>query len=214
MKEIILIGSGGHALSCMDVIKRKGYNICGYIDEHRNNFLNSYGYNLKYLGDMEHCKKNLLKFNNAFFLIAFGAPNKIWVRAELYKELVGLGYNFCPIFSSEAYISKSSIVGSGSIVMHKCLINIGVKIEENCIINSGSIVDHQSYIGGNCIISTNVTINGNVKIGKNTFIGSGAIIFNNINIGENVIIGAGSIVRENIANNKKIINENSSTSIK
>ena len=208
MKEFILIGSGGHALSCLDVIYHNGHSIYGYFDDQKINILNSSGYNLNFLGDMDECKKNLLKYDNVFFLIAFGAHNKIRNRADLYKNLVTVGCNFCPIVSSTSYISESSFVGPGTIVMHKCLINIGVEIRENCIINSGSIIDHQSYIGENSIISTNVTINGNVNIGKNSFVGSGAIIFNNINIGENVVISAGSVVKENIPNNKKFINEN------
>lgn len=197
MNKIILIGMGGHALSCLDIIIELDYDVLGFIDD--KNIQNPYKIN--YLGNDNDLKKILKKENNYFGLIAFGNNKFINSRAELFSKLTKLGMKFTAIYPSSAYISKMSSIGIGTIIMHRTVINTQVNIGKNCIINTGSIIDHNSIIGDNCIVSTNVTINGNVKVSNNTFIGSGAIIFNDINIGKNCVISSGAVIRRDLTDN-------------
>ena len=61
-KNLIILGAGGHANSCTEVIKStKKFKIIGYID---NNVINNY--NFKILGNDSHIKKLKKNYKNYF----------------------------------------------------------------------------------------------------------------------------------------------------
>ena len=193
MDEIIIIGSGGHALSCIDVIKKENkYKIAGIIDNKNN----SKDIGFPVIGDDNNLEELRQKYKFAF--IAIGFIKDVGPRIKLEKLLKKLDYSLPTIISPFSYISKNSNIDQGTIVMHGSIINSGVKIGKNCIINSRSLIEHGSKIGHNCHISTGVIINGDVEIGNQTFIGSGAVIKNGISISSKQIVRLGSVVSENI----------------
>jgi acetyltransferase-like isoleucine patch superfamily enzyme len=197
MRNIILVGAGGHCKSCIDVIeKEKKYKILGLVDNKKK------GKFLKYriLGK----DSNLQKFCNTakYALVTIGQIKNYSARAKLFNKLISLNFKIPCIISPISYVSKHSTVEEGTIIMHGCVINAGSVIGTNCIINTRSIIEHDVFIGSNCHVSTGVIINGGAKIGKNTFIGSGVVIKNNISIGNNCIIGMKIIVKRDIADNE------------
>lgn len=188
IKNIILVGLGGHGKSCMSVIEKlKNIKICGYVDKKKKNS------NLKYLGSDKSLKNIRKKFVNA--LIGIGQIKNHKRRLVVFKKLKKLKFNLPAIKSKSSIISHDTKIGEGSIIMEKVFINTNVLIGENCIINSGSIIEHDVIIGDNCHISTGVIINGNVVIEDNTFIGSGTIINNQTKIKKNSVIPSGSLLK-------------------
>lgn len=193
MDEIIIIGSGGHALSCIDVIEKENkYKIAGIIDNKNN----SKDIGFPIIGDDNNLEELRQKYKFAF--IAIGFIKDVGPRIKLEKLLKKLDYSLPTIISPFSYISKNSNIDQGTIVMHGSIINSGVKIGKNCIINSRSLIEHGSKIGHDCHISTGAIINGDVEIGNQTFIGSGAVIKNGISISSKQIVRLGSVVSENI----------------
>lgn len=200
-KKIILIGMGGHASACIDVLENNNYRLFGFTD---NKITKDDFHNLKYLGKDKDLE-NIIKVNpNLFCIISFGNHKLIKKRARIFKMIREYGYSVEAIISKTSYISKNSFINDGTIIMNHVVINIGVSIGKNCIINTGSIVDHNSTIDDNCVISTNVTINGDVHIGEGTFIGSGAIISNDITIGSGSVIGAGVVIKKSLPSNSRV----------
>lgn len=194
MKNIILIGAGGHARSCLDVINStKKYKILGFVDKKKNLLI----YNYRVLGDDKYLENLNRKIN---LHISFGFIKSPQKRIQLYNNFKNK-FNFPVLISSFAKVSKQAKVLDGTIVHHFVLINSGAKIGYNCIINSGAIVEHGVRIGNNCNIATKVVINGDVEIKNNTFIGSGTIIKEGVTIGNNCIIGMGKIIKKDIQDN-------------
>lgn len=192
-EKIIIIGGGGHAKACIDVIEScKQYEIIGYLD--RNSILNE-KYNIPYLGDDQESGKYI---GLAKFLVCVGQIKNANIRENIYQQLSCKSAEFATIISPTAYVSKYAKVGKGSIIMHGALLQADVVVGNNCIINDYSLVEHDSVVGNNCHISTGAKINGGVNIGNNVFIGSGAIIKNGVTIANNAIVGMGSVVVENI----------------
>ena len=206
-KEIILIGSGGHAESCIDVINLQNeYTIAGLVIENIENSKKiSQKFNLPILGNDKDLNK--LQNNYAYAFISIGQIKNYKIRNDLFKKLINKNFTIPTIISPRSYVSKKSSLGKGVIVMHDALVNSNSVIENNCIINSKALLEHGVKIGNNTHISTAAVINGNTKIGKNCFIGSGAIINNDIIIGDNVIVASGSIIKNHIESNKIIKNE-------
>ena len=193
MEKIIIVGSGGHAISCIDVIVCENkYIIEGIVakDEQVDQLLN-----YKIIAKDENLEEIRKNISNAF--IGIGQIKDHTIRLNCYKKLLNLNFKIPTIKSPNSYLSKYSVVGNGCIIMHGAIINANVDIGENNIINSKSLIEHDTKIGNNCHISTGAIINGGVLIEDNCFIGSGAIIYNNIKISKNSIIPAGKKISNN-----------------
>ena len=192
--EIILIGAGGHAKSCIDVIEQQDkFKIAGLIGKKEELGQKVCGYSI--FGIDNDLPELIKKYKNAHISIGQIDTAK---RNNIYNQILNLGFSFPTIISPNAYVSDHADIGNGNIVMHGVIINAGVKIGNNCIINTKALIEHDVQIDDGCHISTNTILNGNVKIGTGTFIGSSACIKNNISIGKNCIIGMGLSVRQDV----------------
>lgn len=200
MKKIIIIGCGGHAHSCSEVINNlKKYKITNYLTNNKNDVNNKI---------LFYSKLNLIKFrkkNIKLAHIGIGQIKNLTKRTKIYNELVKLGFHLPNFISKHCYFSKSSKIGSGSIVMNNAFVNSNVKIGNNVIINNGSIIEHDNIINDDVHIAPGAIINGGVKIGKNSFIGSGAIIKQGLIIPPFTIIQAGKVIlrKGDISQNEK-----------
>lgn len=198
-KNLILVGGGGHARACADVISTtKKFNIIGYTDVKINNGMSAY----KYLGTDDVLTDYI---NNSFFIITIGQIKSYSKRKDLFNYLKKNKAKIISIKSLNSYVSNDSKIGTGTIIMHGAIVQADVEIGENCIINDKALIEHNVTIGDNCHISTGAIVNGNVKIGNGVFIGSGAIIKNEVSIADNCIIGMGVVLKQNVFNENSII---------
>ena len=196
MDKILLVGAGGHAKACADVIELEGkFSIAGFVERPNQLFNDLIEY--QYIGS-DNDLEELFKIYN-YALVTVGQIKSTSVRKRLYDQLRSIGYLLPIIISPLAYVSKHASIGEGTIVMHNAVVNTVAQIGRNCIINNKSLIEHDSVIGDHCHISTGAIVNGEVKIGNGTFIGSGAVIHNDITIGCNCIISAGTVVRKPVA---------------
>ena len=190
-RKIVLIGAGGHAKSCINLIEKiNNFKIIGLTDSKKKGYLLNY----KIL-----CDDSILdqkKFRNINLCLSFGSIFNINLRGKIFQKLKNKGFKFPILISKESSISKFSKIGSGTMIMGNTFVNAGASIGENCIINNNSLIEHDVKIGNNSQISTSVTVNGSCKIGSNCFIGSGTIIRNNIKIKNNSFIKMASVIKK------------------
>mgnify|MGYP001246553056 CR=1 FL=1 len=200
MHKLILIGAGGHAKSCLDLIESiKKYKILGFIDNKKKETFEKY----KVLG-CDSFLKNIRDKDKTNIAITIGQIKDYKKRKNIFLKVKNMGFKFPVIISKYAVVSKKAKIDKGTMIFSNALINRGASIGSNTIINSYALIEHDVSIGSNTHISTRATINGNVLIGSNTFIGSGAIIKEGVSIGKNCIIGMGSVIKKNIKNNSII----------
>lgn len=195
MKKIILIGGGGHCISCIDVIEsEKKFQINGVVLP----ILGKSKYLLDYpiIGTDEDLPKLLKKTPNV--IICVGQIKNPKIRIKLFNFLKKNGANFPIIKSPYSYCSKYSTLGAGTILMHNSIVNANSNIGLNCIINSRSLVEHDVKIDNYCHISTGAIINGGVKVGQGSFVGSGSIVKEGVTIGKQVIIGSGKTILKDV----------------
>ena len=203
MDKILLVGAGGHARSCIDVLEEENqFEIAGLIEKGESISNESLGYPV--IGTDDDLKVLRQQYKNA--LITVGQIKLPKIRIKLYQLLKELDFTLPVIVSSQAYVSKHSQIGEGSIIMHGVIINSNAKIGNNCIINNKSLIEHDAAIGDHCHIATGAIINGEVSVGDETFIGSGALTRQAISIGENCVIGAGVVLKNDIKSNKVVKN--------
>ncbi len=203
-EKLILIGAGGHAESCIDVIEQEDkYEISGLIGLKNEVGQNRLGY--KVIGTNEDVRDLSKSIPNALITIGYiKIPN---LRIKLFESLKVLNFKIPTIISPYSNISPHATLGIGTVVMHGSQINAGAKIGNNCIINSKALIEHGVSIGNHCHISTGAIINGNVSIGDETFIGSGAVIKEGLIVGENCVIGMGLSMIKNLSSGKTYLGE-------
>ena len=173
MKEIILVGGGGHCKSVIDVIEKQNlYKIAGIVD--KKELIGSKVLDYEIIGcddDLEDLRK---KISHAIVTVGHIKSNN--TRVKLFNLLKKLDFHMPSIVSPLAYVSKHAFVDEGSVVMHHALINADVKIGKNCIVNSKALVEHDVIVEDNVHLSTSSVVNGGVTVKENTFIGSNAVV--------------------------------------
>jgi sugar O-acyltransferase (sialic acid O-acetyltransferase NeuD family) len=186
--QLILIGAGGHALSCIDVIEQQGlFNVAGLVCTSGQIKTTQLDYGYSVIG-VDDDLSSLAKFYR-YALIVVGQIQSADSRIRLYKKVQKLGFQFPKIIAPTAYVSRRSIIGPGTIVMHAATVNAGAVIGSNCIINSRSVIEHGVKIGDHCHISTGAMLNGDVTVGSASFVGSGSVVMQGIAIGKNCLVG-------------------------
>ena len=203
-KNLILIGAGGHARSCIDVIEQEGkFKITGIVGLERELGLQVNGY------EVIATDKDLstLIGKAQFALIALGQISSPDARISLYQRALKARFELASVVSPSAYVSPSVQIGKGTIVMHGAIINAGVRVGRNCIINSKALLEHDTQVLDNCHISTGTILNGGVIVEEGCFIGSGAIVKEGVSIGERSVVGMGSQLRTNLSANSRFLGE-------
>ncbi|WP_169763636.1 NeuD/PglB/VioB family sugar acetyltransferase [Campylobacter mucosalis] len=196
MKDIVLIGGGGHAKSCIDVIELEGkFKIYGIVDSKVKDSVLGH----KVIGTDDDLPEIFKTCQNAIVCIGHIKSNEARVRAFL--NLKQIGFNLPTIISPLAYVSKHAVIGKGSIVMHHALINAGARVGENCIINSKALIEHDAVVEDNCHISTASVLNGGVVVRENTFFGSNSMAREYITIGKNCVVGGGMRIVKTLSDN-------------
>jgi len=195
-QSIILVGGGGHCVSCIDVIESAGvFKIAGIVLECREG---TKPLDYPFLGTDADLLQLLTTYLNA--LVTVGQIKWADVRRRLYSQLLASGATLPAVSSPHARVSSRAHIGQGTVVMHGAIVNAHSHVGSNCIINSQALIEHGTQVGDHCHISTGARINGDVVVGDGCFVGSGAIIKQGISIGDNAVIEAGEVVLADVPN--------------
>ena len=196
----ILIGAGGHAHACIDVIEQHGeYQIAGLIGMQEEMHTQHLGYAV-IATDAELPR---LAREYQYAVITVGQIDSPDRRISLYQQAIELGFSLPDIIAPTAHISAHATVGAGTIVMHGAIVNAGARVGKNCIINTRALVEHDAVVQDPCHISTGAIVNGGVAIGAGSFVGSGCVIKDGITLGGRCVVGTGLCVRHNQADHAR-----------
>ena len=189
MKDLIIIGAGGHGRVIADIAQKLGtYETISFLDD--GDAKETMG--LPIVGKTSDIEKYI---DTADIFVAIG-NNK--VRGEFIERLLLMGSNISTLIHPSAVIGACVEIGVGTAVMAGTVINPCVKLGQGVIVNTSSSIDHDCTIGDYCHIAVGVHVAGTVNLGKKVWLGAGATIKNNISICADCIIGAGAVVVKDI----------------
>lgn len=203
MKEIIIIGAGGHAKVIIDIIlqRKKILNdnliIKGILDDTFKENEEKKLFGIPILGKIN---KVLELPSNIYYIIAIGNNCVRKKISQSYKKL-----KYITLIHPKAIIAEKVCIAEGTVIMAGVIVNSYTRIGKHCIINTGSIIEHDNNLSSYTHISPNVTLCGQVKIGEKTWIGAGATVIQNVELGYNVVVGAGSVVIECVKDNVVLV---------
>jgi sugar O-acyltransferase (sialic acid O-acetyltransferase NeuD family) len=199
---LILIGAGGHARACIDVIEQQGeFSIVGLVGMSAETGATHMGYAV--IGADDDLPRLAGRSRNA--LIVVGHIRSADARIRLHDLALKLGFVLPAIVAPTAYVSNHASIGAGTIVMHGAIVNAGAKVGNNCIINSRALIEHDANVGSHCHVSTGAILNGNATLGAGGFVGSGSVIREGVSIGERCLVGMGVIVRHDQADGARVV---------
>jgi sugar O-acyltransferase (sialic acid O-acetyltransferase NeuD family) len=191
--SILLVGAGGHAQACIDVIEAQArFAIAGLIGVAAEVGTRVLGYSV--VGTDADLPR--LQPGHPRALVACGQIKTPDLRLQLFERLQSLGYELPVIVSPRAYVSRHAVLGAGTIVMHAAVVNAGAVVGRNCIINTQALIEHGATVGDHCHIATAAAVNGEARIGAGTFVGSHAVLRERITVAERSVIGMGAQLRD------------------
>jgi sugar O-acyltransferase (sialic acid O-acetyltransferase NeuD family) len=191
VRDLLLVGAGGHARSCIDVIECTGqFRIVGLVGLREQVGAHLLGYPVLVADD----DLDTLAREVGAAVVTVGQIKTADIRAVLFRKLEASGCALPVIVSPTGHVSKHAKIGAGSVVLHGAVVNAGASIGKNCIVNTHALVEHDSVIGDHCHISTHTAINSGVRIGDRTFVGSCASVRQGIVIGTECVIGMAQVV--------------------
>lgn len=196
MKELIIIGAGGHAKVVIDAVKRaKSHIIRSLVDTTQSSASSFAEWNVDF-------KMPSTVEPNCEFIVAIG-DNAI--RAQLYADLLQTGWAPATIIHPSAIIAENVSIGAGSLLCAGSIIGPDSMLGENCIVNTGASIDHDCTIGDHCHVCPGARLPGACKLGEGVLIGTAATAIPNIVVGDWAVVGAGSVLIKNVESRSKVV---------
>ena len=197
MPEIVVIGAGGHAKVCIELLRAMGESVAYCVGE---------------TDSPEQClgvpvlkgDENLARLRKEGYSRSFVAIGSNGLRDRLGTTAIGQGYQLVNAISPNAIISPTAKLGVGVAVMAGVVINAEAVIEDLAIINTGATIDHDCWIGKAVHIAPQCALAGNVTVGDYSFLGVGCKVIPKIEIGKSAIVGAGGVVTSDIEHGAKV----------
>ncbi len=151
MKRILLYGYGGHAKVLAELLINHGCHWVGVFDDKEQDTQNP---QIEYLGQYSESI-----WPEVRIIIAIGNSP---IRQKISRLI---RHSYETFIHPSAFISKTSQIGEGSVVLQNAVIQHNVTIGKHCLLNVQSSVDHDTvvndfvhiaphaYLGSNCLIS-------------------------------------------------------------
>jgi UDP-perosamine 4-acetyltransferase len=187
---VIVIGAGGHAKVCIELLQAAGRRVAYCIGDAEGALCAG----IPVLAGDEHLQR-LRQEGYTDLFVAVGANA---TRRRLAAAAQALGYTLVNAISPRAAISPSARLGAGIAIMAGAVVNAEADIGDLVIINTGATVDHDCRLGTAVHIAPQCGLAGNVSIGAESFLGVGCKAIPGVRIGDNVLIGAGGVVVDDI----------------
>jgi len=191
-RRLIIIGSGGHALSVWDAAVSAGFTVEAFLDSRNEG--GEIG------GTSVITRLPSADLGDVSFALGVGAG---YAREEVMKELVAkvAEARFPPVVHSSAYISPDSRIEDGVVVLSHAHVGPGCVLGLGAVVNTGSSLDHHSTLGEFATLSPGARTGGGVHIGNRSMVGLNSGVLEGVTVEEDSVIGALSMVNRNIPSN-------------
>ena len=195
-RPVVLLGGGGHAAVCADVLTACGWTVEGYFGPPETSESD-----LTRLGSDEDIRYWIGDPRPDLF-VAVG-DNALRLRlTDLARDA---GWRIPPAVSPRAAVSPSATIGRGALVMPGAILNAWSRVGEGAIVNSGAVVEHHVQLGQMSHVAPHATLTGRVVVGERAFVGAGATVIPGVRVGDQCVVGAGATVTRDIASGLVVV---------
>lgn len=187
-RTVLMLGSGGHGRVVADIIRCCGMQLAGIIDDVATPSSERLG--SRVLGGCEQLPQIMQDTGCCRLVLAIGHNGR---RLALARRIEAL----CPqviwqtLVHPSAVVAADAVLGGGSMVVARAVINPGASLGRHCIINTSAVVDHDCRLGDGSSLGPGAVLGGNVQLGEGAIVAIGATVINALRLGEHSLLGAG-----------------------
>jgi sugar O-acyltransferase (sialic acid O-acetyltransferase NeuD family) len=191
MKDIYILGAGGHAKEIYFLINQiGGYHVRAFVDVNAAAPVKMGNQLIEVIAE-----KDVMKFSGASLAMGIGNPKVIRKLKDTFES----HFDFPNLIHPGVIADFENISwGKGNIVTANCTLTTHIKIGSFNTFNIATNIGHDVEIGDCNLLNPCVSVSGWVKIGDNNLIGVKATILEKRTIGSNSIIGAASLVLRDV----------------
>jgi UDP-3-O-[3-hydroxymyristoyl] glucosamine N-acyltransferase len=156
--NLILIGAGGHARACIEVIEQHGkYQIAGLVGRQEEMHTRHLGYSVIATdADLAELAKEY-----QYGFITLGQIRSPDSRIRLFSRTKELGFQLPVVIAPTAHVSRHATIGTGTTIMHGATLNGGVRIGAGSFVGSGSVIKEGVSIGKWCLVGMGLSVRHN-----------------------------------------------------
>jgi sugar O-acyltransferase (sialic acid O-acetyltransferase NeuD family) len=193
MRNITIIGSGGHSRSVISILKtvRKWKKI-SIIDIQFNGESETI-LGTPVVGGMEFF--DTLDPSTTDVFVAIGDNS---LRKDMISFVINHGFKVPNLIHENATLDQDVMLGYGNFIGSGANIGPSVEIGDGNIVNNLVNLDHESKIGNWNHLSPSSVVCGRVVLGNLTWIGANSTVIDGIEIADRTTIGAGAVVIQSI----------------
>lgn len=186
MKQLIIIGAGGHGRSVAEAVcMLTEFEIAGFLDDNWPQNTNVWSYPI--LGNTIEIDR--YRGIADWAIVAIGDNKR---RAELHQKLKSSGFNLPVIKHPSSIIAPSAIIGEGTAIMAGAIVGTESKLGCGVILNSGAIVDHHCEVGDFGHLGVNTCMAGGSELGEGAWLHPGSSLGYRVKIPAWKIVASGA----------------------
>ncbi len=193
---MVIFCAGPQSRVIIDILRDyPEYTIVGLIDSVQA--IDSEFYGHKVIGRQNELKTLCAKYDFQSGIVGLGDN---YLREKVVLEILqqNVNFNFINAISKFAYISPTSKIGVGNVLMPGVMVNSEAIISNHCGMFTNSSLEHNCFMNNFSSLSAGVTTGGYVNLSKYSAIALGVTVLDRISIGENVVVGSGSLVTKDL----------------
>jgi len=196
---VLIYGGGGHAKSLIDLIRMEGkYTISGIVDDGVP--AGTRILDVTVLGGGE-LLPSLRRKGIHQAVNAVGGIGSITPRLAVYQKLAVSGFTCVTVVHPRAFVEPTAIISEGCQLFFNAYVGSDVRLGFGSIINTGAIVSHDCVLEEYVNISPGAILAGAVHVAERTLVGMGATINLGVHIGAGARIGNSAVVKADVPEN-------------
>jgi sugar O-acyltransferase (sialic acid O-acetyltransferase NeuD family) len=200
--DLIVIGAGGHARVCADLLLLTGRRLIGFTDcDELRRATQVYGI------DVLGTDRVLESYSPATVMLVngIGSVGDPKQRRGAHERLSAAGWSFETLVHPSAIVSTRASLSQGAQVMAGAVVQAGAQLGIGCIVNTRASIDHDCVIGAHTHIAPGATLSGGVRIGESCHVGTGAVLIQGVSLGDGTVVAAGAVVTRSHAGNSLLM---------
>jgi sugar O-acyltransferase (sialic acid O-acetyltransferase NeuD family) len=193
---ILIYGGGGHGKSLIDLLRALGvYRIAGLVDDGLEPGETILG--IPILGGAGILPE-LRSRGVRLAVNAVGGIGDVSVRIKVFQRLAEAGFACPAVAHPSALIEPSAVLAAGVQVFPHAYVGSDARVGFGTIVNTGSILSHDCVLEDYVNISPGAILAGAVQVGSGALIGMGVTINLEVRIGAGARIGNGATVKADV----------------
>ena len=196
MKDLVVIGGGGHAKVVIATARAVGYEVTGILDEDETKY-GKFILDVPIIGGLDLLRSGM--YERA--VIAIGDNRERQRIAHYYK-------GFCTwvtLIHPFSFVHSTCSIGDGTVAFAGVVIHPESIIGEHCIVNTSALVGHDCFLGDFVHIGPGVRLTGGAKVEEGAFVGTGAVVIPKRTVGAWSVVGAGAVVIKDVRPYSKVV---------